>query len=88
MDCPKSFLFEGSNDAKTFTPLLTVEDFDVETQCKPGRTMTKSFPNEKLFIYYRFKVMDVKGRRRGTLKHALISDLQFFAINGRFRRFR
>jgi len=76
-DCPKSFVFEGSMDANTFTPLLTVEDLDVDTECIPEHEMTKSFPNEELFKYYRFYVMDVRGRTTGP-KYAVISDLQFF----------
>ena len=83
-DCPKSFVFEGSNDAKTFTPLLTIENLDVDTQCKPEHTMTKYFPNDKLFKYYRFKVNDVKGRENGD-KWAVISNLQFFGY-GEFKR--
>jgi len=79
-DCPKSFVFEGSNDAKTFTPLLSVKDLDVHTECKPKRTMTKCFHNNKLFKYYRFTVTDVKGRTNGK-KWAVISDLQFFSDN-------
>jgi len=79
-DCPKSFVFEGSNDAKTFTPLLTVKDLDVDTLCKPNRTMTECFHNNKLFKYYRFYVNDVKGRENGN-KWTVISDLQFFGNN-------
>jgi len=79
-DCPKSFIFEGSNDAKTFTPLLIVKDLDILTECKPKRTMTKCFHNNKLFKYYRLKVTDVDGRKNGK-KWAVISDLQFFGNN-------
>jgi len=43
--------------------------------------MTKSFPNEELFKYYRFYVTDVRGRTTGS-KYAVISDLQFFGRDG------
>ena len=77
--CPKSFKFQGSNDNKTFTDLLTLTDA-VERTCNPDKVFAESFANEKAFKFYRLFVLDVPGRKNGR-KYVILRDIQFFSTS-------
>ena len=72
-DCPRSYKFEGSNDAVNFETILSVTNQD---PCVAGAILTKTFSNSKAFKYYRFMVLDVPGRENA--KYAILRDLRFF----------
>jgi len=81
-DCPKSYRFEGSNDNVTFTPLFTMVDENISAVCYSGETIAQFIPENKVepFKFYRFFVVDVKGRGNGN-KYATFGNLQFFSFN-------
>jgi len=83
-DCPKSFRFEGSNDNDNFDTLLEYEDFDVDRNCKAEVKITLPIPEDrvKAYKFYRFFVVDVRGRTQSQgQKYAVFGNIRFFSIN-------
>ena len=77
-DCPQSYRFEGSNDGINFETILSVDN-EANAFCNPGDVFIKSFDNEKPFLFYRFWVSNVPGRK--STKYVVMGDLQFFSHN-------
>ena len=81
-DCPKDFIFQGSNNGRNFITLLTVKN----QQCPASRspqTITHTFKNQRAFKFYRVFIRNTPGRS-ASVKYVGMGNLQLFG-NGKGR---